>query len=119
MNQAKSLPPEFAALLPYMDWALPTAQERMEKRASSSKEQILAFHSASGPHIDGIVEYLNKYPLDAIPAEAQGLFNLMMAIADMGLYAEWFDGASEPPIAAGLTSRIKMIWEPQLRKSHQ
>lgn len=117
MNPVRTLPPQFEALAPYMDWALPTTQERILKRAGSSREQILAFHAAAAPHIDSIVEYLNQYPLDAIPADAQGLFDLMLAIADVGLYAEWLDGAPEPPIAPGLSTRITMIWEPGVRKS--
>lgn len=115
MSQTTTLPPQFAALGPYLSWALPTTTERMRERLSRSKGEVMAFHAATAPHIDAIVEYLNQFPLDAIPAEAQGLFDLMMAIGETAIYAEWLEGAGEPPIAPGMGKRIQMLWEPAAR----
>ena len=116
MENITALPPQFKSLVPYMAWALPTSAERMNKRLESTPEEIMAFHAAMVPQIDPVIEYLNQFPLDNIPSEAKGLFLIMMAIAEVGIYAEWFAGASEPPIAAGLGGRIKMRYEPQVTK---
>lgn len=96
-----------------MDWALPTNTLRIQKRLASSPEEIREFYSAITPMIDPIIEHLNQFPLDKMPQEQHGLFNLLMAIAEVGIYAEWFNGATEPPIAAGLGGKVQMRWEPQ------
>jgi hypothetical protein len=74
------LPPPFADLSRYVgDWALPSEKARFEKRVGSSLQDVRSFNDAMYARIDDIIVYLNQFPLDAIPPEAQTLLTLARA----------------------------------------
>ncbi len=74
------LPAEFADLEPFADWALPSEDERYDKRIASTMDELQAFYDAAFPRIEDAFTYLEQYPLDALPAEAANLLNLLNAL---------------------------------------
>ncbi len=74
------LPAEFADLEPYADWALPSEDERYDKRIASTVDELQAFYDAAFPRIEDAFTYLEQYPLAALPAEAANLLNLLNAL---------------------------------------
>jgi hypothetical protein len=64
-------------------WSLQTERERNRKRLSSTMAEIQELYDALLPRMDEIMEYLNQYPLDALPAEAKRLFYLTLSLAEV------------------------------------
>jgi hypothetical protein len=64
-------------------WSLQTERERNGKRLSSTMAEIQGLYDALLPRMDEIMEYLNQYPLDALPAEAKRLFYLTLSLAEV------------------------------------
>ena len=75
-----TFPAEFADLEPFADWALPSEDERYDKRIASTMDELQAFYDAAFPRIEDAFTYLEQYPLDALPAEAANLLNLLNAL---------------------------------------
>ena len=67
----RQLPAAFADLEPFIAWSLATEKERQRKRMSSSMADIQTFYDAILPHMDAVIAYLDQFPLNAMPAEAQ------------------------------------------------
>ena len=110
--QGISFPAQFSEWEKFAAWSIPTQQERTQKRIHSSIEEINTLHGAVSPRIDEALDYLNQFPLDSMPADAGALFNLILSVAEIGPYAEWFGGDSESPITRGLTGRVEILSEP-------
>ena len=77
------LPEPFQSLEPFRDWALATERERRTKRLSSSMEEIQAFYDALFPQLEAVVAYLDQFPLDQLPQEAQPLYHLMLSLVEV------------------------------------
>jgi hypothetical protein len=70
------LPADFADLEPYADWALPTAEERYEKRLATSMDDLQTFYDAAFARIDDALDHLDQHPLDAMPDDARALLEV-------------------------------------------
>jgi hypothetical protein len=68
-----ALPPAFADLEPFAEWALPTEHERFAKRLASSMDELQAFYDAALPRLDDAVEFLDQFELSALPDDASQL----------------------------------------------
>ncbi len=77
------LPEPFQSLEPFSAWALATERERRAKRLSSSMEDIQAFYDALFPQLEAVVAYLDQFPLDQLPAEAQPLYYLTLSLVEV------------------------------------
>ena len=78
-----ALPRQFSALEPFAsEWALQTEKERHDHLVSRSVDQLRPFYDAMLPRMDEITLYLNEFPLDAMPADAQRLFDLGMTFME-------------------------------------
>ncbi len=106
------LPERFRNLQYLEAWILPTSKERQAKRVSSTRDQVNELYKGVSPQIDEIIEFLNGYPLDALPDDVRSLFYLAMSVAETGPYAEWYGGEPESPLTRGLGARLEMIAEP-------
>ena len=82
MNQ-QALPQEFAELERFIAWALPTEQQRNAKRWECAMPEIREFYDAMLQRIDAILVYLNQYALNDMPDNAQRLFHLALALAEV------------------------------------
>ena len=58
-----SLPSEFAALEPYLDWDLATEPERYAKRLASTMAEMQEFYDVAFPLLNDVIAYCDKYPL--------------------------------------------------------
>jgi hypothetical protein len=80
----RSAPPDFSTLQPYVAaWALPTLQERRQRRLTSTLDELREFHAAMLPHLEPIIEFLNQFPLDDIPAQHRPLAWLALAMCEV------------------------------------
>ena len=79
----RPLPPQFEVLEKFTPvWALATEKERHDTLVAHSVEALRPFYDAMLPRMDEITTYLNQFPLDAMPAEAQALFDLAMTFME-------------------------------------
>jgi pyruvate/2-oxoglutarate dehydrogenase complex dihydrolipoamide acyltransferase (E2) component len=93
------LPELFQDLEPFVSaWALATERERSGKRLSSSMEEIQAFYHALLPRMDSIIAYLNQFPLENMPADAQRLLYLSFSLAEVAPAVELF---KQPSVVDG------------------
>ena len=99
---SRALPPEFAALEPFAHWALATETARNRHRHESSVADIEAFVDAMLPRIDEIVARLNEFPLEAIPADLQGLDWMLLSVAEVAPVVEFYH---RPDVPDGYDSR--------------
>jgi hypothetical protein len=74
------LPAEFADLEPYAGWALPTADERYDKRLASTMDELQAFYDAVYPRLDDGLTHLDAYGLDDLPDDAKRLLWLFAGL---------------------------------------
>ena len=85
------LPESFQDLEPFAAaWSLATEKERNRRRVSSTMEEIQAFYAAVLPRMEMIIAYLNQFPLETMPAEAQRLFYLTFSLAEVAPAVELF-----------------------------
>lgn len=72
-----SLPAAFADLERFVaDWALTNEKERHRRMIDRGIDALRVFYDAMLPRYPAIVDYLNRFALDALPADAQTLYNL-------------------------------------------
>ena len=97
------LPAQFADLDDMaVEWALPTQTSRLEKRLSSSMEEIREFYDRLVPRLEQMLDYLDQFPLQAMPADAQHLLNLAFAAAMLAPAVEMF---KQPAVVCGFDPR--------------
>lgn len=76
--------PSTAGLDPFLPgWGLATSHERLVKRANSSMEEMRAFYDAMMPQLEEIIDYLNQFPLNAIPDADMPLANAALAMCEV------------------------------------
>lgn len=100
---ANSLPPEFADLEPFADWALQGEKARYAKRVASTMDELQAFYDAAFPRIDDALAYLERFQLDTMPDDAKHLLWLYCALATASFPVEvWRQPRVPDSGAAGL-----------------
>ena len=77
------LPAQFHSLEPFGAWALAKGSERIHKRRSSPMGELQAFYDAMLPQMETIVQYLNQFPLERLPEDAQQLFFLTLSFVEV------------------------------------
>jgi hypothetical protein len=83
MTGERLLPPQFAALEPFVaDWALATEGERLAKLTKSSIDELKVFYDAIFPRAEEMRVYLDQFPLNAMPEDATRLFNLLLTFIE-------------------------------------
>ena len=103
----------FADLMRFADWALPTTLARIEKRKSSSREEICAFYEGVVPKMDEALEYLNQFPLSEIPRPAMPIYYIALSLAEVAPYVEWFEGQNKSPSVNQSTLDFTLVDEPR------
>ena len=76
------LPPDFADLEPYADWALPTEGARYAKRLASTMDELQAFYDAAFPRLEAATAYLEQFGMDNLPDDGKRLLWLFGAPRD-------------------------------------
>ena len=104
-----SLPPEFADLEPFADWALETEAERYAKRLSSTMDELQAFYDAAFPRLEDMTAYLDALPLDALPADATRLLWLCYSLVNASFPVEVW---RQPRVPDSGAASMDMVTEP-------
>ena len=109
-----SLPREFSDLERFIDqWALPTQSERESKRRSTTQQEREDFYQAVTPRLAAIIAWLDGFPLDAMPAEAQRLLHLILSLAEIAPTVELYRGSATVPYSFEETRLIAVHGERQ------
>lgn len=93
------LPQAFADLAPFIDWALPSADERQTRRRTATKAELKAFYDALLPRIEAILATVDAYPLGALPEPLHPLYHLALSLAETAPHIELYGGAPGVPYA--------------------
>lgn len=91
-----NLPNQFKNLEQFSGWILKNDRARNLKRLASSMPDIRKFYDAMLPQLDSIMEYLNQFPLDGMPEEAQNLCYLTLSLAEVTPAVENFGQPTVP-----------------------
>lgn len=83
-------PAAFQDLEKWSAWALATEQERSDKRQASTMSEVKAFYDAMLTRTEEILTYVEQFPLEPMPADAQRLFNLTLSLAEVAPAVELF-----------------------------
>jgi len=78
----------FGDLEPFIRWDLATEPERMAARESSTLEEMRTFYDATILRLPAIVQYLNGFPSDRMPPEAQRLMNMALSLNEVSIAVE-------------------------------
>lgn len=99
-----SLPPTFAELERFVvHWVRETQTERLYQRLSTKMPKIREFYDAVTPRLKEMLTYLDQYPLGAaLPPEAERLFGLSLAAAQIAPAVELF---KQPAVVCGYDAR--------------
>ena len=104
------LPAEFADLERWVaDWCLDSEPERYAKRLSSTMDEIQVFYSAIMPRAEAAIQYLEKFPLDDLPADAMRLLKLLYSLILMSFAVEIW---RQPYIPDTGTAQFELKIEP-------
>ena len=95
-----ALPADFADLEPFAGWALPTADERYDKRLASSMDELQAFYDAAFPRLDEALAYLDGFALDDLPDDGKRLLWLCAALVTVSFPVEVWRQARVPDSGA-------------------
>ena len=85
-----SLPDDFRELERWTAWCLETENERSAHRQASSFEELKAFYDAMLPRTEEALAYLERFPMDALPADARCLFLLTLSLGEVAPAVELF-----------------------------
>ncbi len=88
MNEG-GLPRRFSDLEPFMEWCLPTEARRIAMRRERSDEELRSFYNAMLPRLDDVAQYLNEFPLDRMPDEAERLLDLAKSFMEVAQSVEY------------------------------
>ena len=95
---ATRLPTPFADLEVFVaDWSLATQRERERQRSASTAGEITTLYQVLLPRLDAMLEYLNQYELDRLPADAKRLFYLSLSFAEIAPFVECYKGEPRVP----------------------
>ncbi|CAN7527174.1 hypothetical protein LJR225_003796 [Phenylobacterium sp. LjRoot225] len=102
MSAATSrLPSGFEALEPFADaWAVEGANNRLQRRLTSSEAEQVAFFNAAKDLLPAALTYLDRKPLGQFDAVERRLMNLFLTFAHVSLAVET-QGDDEPKHAEG------------------
>jgi hypothetical protein len=95
-----SLPEPFLELERFVPvWSLATQAEREAQRRRSSLDDRKSFYDAIVPRLRAMLEYLDRYPLDAMPPEAQRMLRLTLSAAEIAPTLELYKGSATVPFS--------------------
>ncbi|MER5516509.1 hypothetical protein [Streptomyces sp. NPDC002763] len=85
---ATVFPPEFAALEPFADWAVPTEKARYAKRIASTMDELDAFYAAAYPLLASGTEYLRNVSMTDISEANKHLLWVFCALVTVAFSVE-------------------------------
>jgi hypothetical protein len=106
---ATVFPPEFAALEPYADWAVPTEKARYAKRIASTMDELDAFYNTAFPLLKSGTDYLQRVTMDDISEPDKHLLWLFCALVTIAFPVEAWRQPKVPDTGA---ASIDSAFEP-------
>jgi hypothetical protein len=107
----KRLPPAFSDLEPHAaTWCLPTEPERWAQRQRSSMKELQAFYDAFFPRAEEAIAYCDRFPLDAMPEDAERLLQLVHSLLLVSFAVEVW---RQPEVIHCGSARIDRVREPR------
>ena len=103
------LPAEFADLEPFAEWAIPTERARYDKRIASTMDEMQVFYDAAMARMDDALEYLEQFPMDALPEDAKHLLWLYCALVTVAFPIEVW---RQPRVPDSGSSSFDAVLEP-------
>src|SRR3546814_8707545 len=89
LDEEPVLPPGFEDLLEFVPhWIGETAQERWDIRARATMAEITRFYDVLLSRSEAILDHVETFPLDAMPAQTLRLFRLQLALAHAAMSVE-------------------------------
>jgi hypothetical protein len=104
-----TLPADFADLEAYADWALPTERERYGKRLASTMDELQDFYDTAFPRMEAALDFLDQYPLDAMPEDATRLLWLYAGLVTASFPVEVW---RQPRVPDSGASSFDAVFEP-------
>ena len=105
------LPPQFAELERWAaTWCLATEPERWAQRQRSSMQELQAFYDACFPRAEEAIAWCDRFPLDAMPADAERLFQLLHSLLLVSYAVEVW---RQPEVIHAGSAQIDRILEPR------
>lgn len=84
-----NLPQEFEVLEPWVaDWALDTTDQRLQKRGTSTPDEIRAFHGAMTPMAEAALTYLNSRDIYSLSEQDETLLKLILSLGHTAMAVE-------------------------------
>ncbi len=98
IEAANALPSGFEALQPYADtWGkLVTQEERYMLRQTSTMAELQAYYDAAAPRLNEVFDYLDGFPVDALPAPEELLYHTMLGLTEAAMAIEVFNQPRVP-----------------------
>ncbi|NEB02786.1 hypothetical protein [Streptomyces sp. SID13726] len=103
---ATVFPPEFAALEPFADWAVPTEKARYAKRIASTMDELDTFYSAAFPLLANGTEYLQQVSMEGISDEDKHLLWLFCALVTVAFPVEAWRQPKVPDTGAAAIDAV-------------
>jgi hypothetical protein len=103
-----SLPPGFETAQPFVStWVLPDAAARMAGRQASTIDDLRRFYDTMLPLGEAALGHLRQFELGDLPADAERLLKLMLALAEVAPAVEWY---GQPRVTDGFPiERIRYV----------
>jgi hypothetical protein len=112
MGASALLPEQFSDLEAFAQiWALPTANERCDRRLIATMEEMTAFYEAVLPRGDEIFAYLDTFDYPDLPDTAEHLVWLLCALSVVSFSVDVFKQARVPDAGEGI---LPITLEPAL-----
>lgn len=97
------LPAEFSDLEPFVaKWCLPNEPARYSARLNSTMEELQSFYDAMFPRGEAVLDYLDRFPLDDMPEDAERLLKMMYALIIVSFPIEAFHQPQIPDTGAAV-----------------
>ncbi len=105
------LPQAFSDLEPWAaTWCLATEPERWSRRLATPMTEMQAFYDAAFPRAEAALQYLDAFPIDDMPAEAERLLHLVYSLLMVSYAVEVW---KQPEVVNGGSAVIDRILEPR------
>jgi hypothetical protein len=98
------LPDGFEKLEPFVEtWALPSMNERYDRRLESSIDDMQVFYDAMTAQAEEAIVYLNQFELDEMPEPALRLLWMLGSLSAVGFAVDIFH---EPKVTDSAEARL-------------
>ena len=79
------------------EWSHATQNKRWDKRLASSREELIDFYQALLPHIEEILDHVDRFKIGQLPEDSARLFDLALMLAEISPNVELYDGDPNVP----------------------